>query len=106
MLPPLPTIDDPISDSTWSRARRRVRKHELLKIWPAPCGGEIPDQRRDRSSAERELRSHRQGWILGGLVAAPRRDPSTSRLMPMAVTWRLRHPLSGDLFAGFAAAVA
>ena len=26
--------------------------------------------------------------------------------MPMAVTWRLRHPLSGDLFAGFAAAVA
>jgi hypothetical protein len=26
--------------------------------------------------------------------------------MPMAVTWRLAHPLSGDLFASFAAAVA
>jgi hypothetical protein len=26
--------------------------------------------------------------------------------MPMAVTWRLKHPLPGDLFASFAAAVA
>lgn len=26
--------------------------------------------------------------------------------LPMAVTWRLHHPLSGDLFASFAAAVA
>ena len=25
---------------------------------------------------------------------------------PMAVTWRLEHPLPGDLFAAFAAAVA
>jgi hypothetical protein len=26
--------------------------------------------------------------------------------LPMAVTWRLHHPLPGDLFASFAAAVA
>jgi hypothetical protein len=26
--------------------------------------------------------------------------------LPMAITWRLRHPLPGDLFAAFAAAVA
>jgi hypothetical protein len=26
--------------------------------------------------------------------------------MPMAVTWRLHHPLPGDLFAAFAAALA
>ena len=26
--------------------------------------------------------------------------------LPMAVTWKLRHPLPGDLFASFAAAVA
>ena len=26
--------------------------------------------------------------------------------LPMAVTWRLEHPLPGDLFAAFAAAVA
>jgi len=26
--------------------------------------------------------------------------------MPMAITWRLLHPLPGDLFASFAAAVA
>jgi hypothetical protein len=26
--------------------------------------------------------------------------------LPMAITWRLRHPLPGDLFASFAAAVA
>jgi hypothetical protein len=26
--------------------------------------------------------------------------------LPMAITWRLEHPLPGDLFASFAAAVA
>ena len=40
-------------------------------------------------------------WFLG-----PADYVSHESELPMAVTWRLRHPLPGDLFAAFAAAVA
>lgn len=40
-------------------------------------------------------------WFLGPATYAGHESE-----MPMRVTWRLRHPLPGDLFAAFAAAVA
>jgi hypothetical protein len=40
-------------------------------------------------------------WFLG-----PRPTCKHESEMPMAVTWRLAHPLPGDLFSSFAAAVA
>ena len=40
-------------------------------------------------------------WFLG-----PADYVSHESELPMAVTWRLHHPLPGDLFASFAAAVA
>ena len=40
-------------------------------------------------------------WFLG-----PAAYVSHESEAPMAVTWKLQHPLSGDLFAQFAAAVA
>ena len=40
-------------------------------------------------------------WFLG-----PARYVSHEGELPMAITWRLEHPLPGDLFASFAAAVA
>ena len=40
-------------------------------------------------------------WFLG-----PATYVSHESETPMAITWRLQHPLSGDLFTGFAAAVA
>jgi len=48
------------------------------------------------------LRSdERAFWFLG-----PATYVSHTGELPMAITWRLRHPLPGDLFAQFAAAVA
>ena len=44
---------------------------------------------------------HRAFWFLGPATYVRHESE-----MPMAITWRLLHPLSGDLFAGFAAAVA
>ena len=40
-------------------------------------------------------------WFLG-----PADYVSHESELPMAITWRLQHPLPGDLFASFAAAVA
>jgi hypothetical protein len=40
-------------------------------------------------------------WFLGPATYVSRESEQ-----PMAITWRLRHPLPGDLFAQFAAAVA
>lgn len=40
-------------------------------------------------------------WFLG-----PASYVSHQAELPMAITWRLKHPLPGDLFAQFAAAVA
>jgi hypothetical protein len=40
-------------------------------------------------------------WLLG-----PATYVSHESEQPMAITWRLEHSLSGDLFAAFAAAVA
>jgi hypothetical protein len=45
--------------------------------------------------------SDRAFWFLG-----PAEYVSHRGERPMAVTWRLKHPLPGDLFASFAAAVA
>ncbi|HEU4419949.1 MAG TPA: hypothetical protein VFT55_13535, partial [Planctomycetota bacterium] len=46
-------------------------------------------------------RSDRAFWFLG-----PATYQSHESELPMAVTWRLEHPLPADLFATFAAAVA
>ena len=40
-------------------------------------------------------------WFLG-----PARYVKHESELPMAITWRLDHPLSGDMFQAFAAAVA
>jgi hypothetical protein len=45
--------------------------------------------------------NERAFWCLG-LADYVRHESET----PMAITWRLHHPLSGDLYAQFAAAVA
>ena len=48
------------------------------------------------------LRSNdRAFWFLGPATYVKHESE-----LPMAVTWRLAHPLPGDLFAQFAAAVA
>jgi hypothetical protein len=48
------------------------------------------------------LRSdERAFWFLG-----PARYVKHESELPMAITWRVDHPLPGDLFAQFAAAVA
>jgi hypothetical protein len=49
----------------------------------------------------RETTGERAFWFLG--PASYVRHESER---PMAITWRLRHPLPGDLYAAFAAAVA
>jgi len=49
----------------------------------------------------RQRSDERAFWFLG-----PATYVSHDSELPMAVTWRLRHPLPGDLFAQFAAAVA
>ena len=49
----------------------------------------------------RERTDERAFWFLG-----PARYVSHERERPMAITWRLEHPLPGDLFAALAAAVA
>ena len=49
----------------------------------------------------RERQDERAFWFLG-----PARYVSHQGERPMAITWRLAHPLPGDLFAAFAAAVA
>lgn len=46
-------------------------------------------------------RDDRAFWCLG-----PATYVSHEGEQPMAITWRLAHPLPGDLFASFAAAVA
>lgn len=49
----------------------------------------------------RERQDERAFWFLG-----PATYVSHEGERPMAITWRLAHPLPGDLFAAFAAAVA
>jgi superfamily II DNA or RNA helicase len=49
----------------------------------------------------RERTDDRAFWFLGPATYVKHESE-----LPMAVTWKLRHPLSGDLFAKFAAAVA
>ncbi len=49
----------------------------------------------------RETSDDRSFWFLGPATYVSHRGE-----MPMAVTWRLTHPLPGDLFQAFAAAVA
>jgi superfamily II DNA or RNA helicase len=49
----------------------------------------------------RQRQDERAFWFLG-----PATYVSHEGELPMAITWRLRHPLPGDLFASFAAAVA
>lgn len=49
----------------------------------------------------RERADDRAFWFLG-----PATYVRHERERPMAITWRLRHPLPGDLYASFAAAVA
>lgn len=49
----------------------------------------------------RLVQSERAFWFLG-----PARYVRHTGERPMAIVWRLRHPLPGDLFAAFAAAVA
>ncbi len=64
-------------------------------------------QPRQFEAAGRETRrkegraDERAFWFLG-----PATYVSHQGEMPMAVTWRLAHPLPGDLFSAFAAAVA
>ncbi len=49
----------------------------------------------------RQRQDERAFWFLGPATYVSHEDE-----LPMAITWRLRHPLPGDLFASFAAAVA
>jgi hypothetical protein len=49
----------------------------------------------------RESSDDRAFWFLG-----PAGFVRYTGEKPMAITWRLHHPLSGDLYASFAAAVA
>ena len=49
----------------------------------------------------RQRQDERAFWFLGPATYVSHQDEQ-----PMAITWRLRHPLPGDLFASFAAAVA
>jgi Domain of unknown function (DUF3427) len=49
----------------------------------------------------RQRQDERAFWFLG-----PATYVSHEGELPMAITWRLTHPLPGDLFAAFAAAVA
>ena len=70
-----------------SETGRRYQQHEAL-------GASIMLFARLRSD-------DRAFWFLG-----PARYVKHESELPMAVTWRLDHPLPGDLFAQFAAAVA
>ena len=70
------------------------------------------------SETGRRYQTHEAAWVSVMLFARLRADdrafwflgPATyvthESELPMAVTWRLAHPLPGDLFAQFAAAVA
>jgi len=49
----------------------------------------------------RERQDQREFWFLGPATYVSHRGE-----LPMAITWRLTHPLPGDLFVTFAAAVA
>ncbi|WP_088318635.1 DUF3427 domain-containing protein [Kineosporia sp. R_H_3] len=70
----------------------------------SPTGRRYRSHRSEGSSVQLFVRSHDTDpafWFLGPCDYVSHRG---SR--PMAVTWRLRHRLPGDLYAGFAAAVA
>jgi hypothetical protein len=49
----------------------------------------------------RQRQDERAFWFLGSATYVSHQNEQ-----PMAITWRLHHPLPGDLFAAFAAAVA